>query len=288
MKKLIALTVIVAFAGVAMADWVEDFENSSTVYQGTGKGTEYVAGTEFEVVHGYSLATTNGYYRVGHSGGVGPGNWTTDPIQTGDLLMHVGDTGAGTYYGDHLTYRSYHYFGYADMNNYYYFYANNNALYTQDPTGNPYPAYGAGSRVGLLYSMLDGNRWPVMGLSNPTGYTWDSYDQEKIHILWNPTGSAANLYDPNGNLVSVAAGKCTVYVEWRDYDSDGNYIGSYYSSGTAVDSLTDRTEGLSGGGPVSGAGIQAIGEMAFTVPEPATMALLGLGGLALLIRRRRR
>jgi len=280
MKKLIALTVIVAFAGVAMADWSEDFNDTNTVYQGSGQGTEYVAGTEFTVVSGYSLATTNGYYRLGHTGGVGPGG-------TADILVHNTADGAGTYFADQLSYRAAIVFGYADMNNYYYVYANNNALYTSDPVGNPYTGYTSGSRVGILYSVLDGNTWPVMGLSNPTGYAWDSYDQEKIHVLWNPTGSAMDLYDPNGNLVSVPAGKATVYIEWRDYDSGGNYIGSYYNTGTTVDSLTDRATGNSGPASIGGAIIH-VNEASFTVPEPATIALLGLGGLGLLIRKRRR
>jgi len=283
MKKLIGLVVIVAFAGVAMADWSEDFNNTATVYQGSGKGTEYVAGTEFEVVSGYSLATTSGYYRLGHSGGVGPGG-------TEDILAHVGNTGAGTYYADFWAIRPQLVFGYQDMNNYYYAYASNNPLYTSDPTGNPYPGYTSGSATLVLKSVVDGNTWPVARAGTPTGYVWNNggTDHELIHVLWNPTGSAKNLYDPNGNLVSVAAGKCKVYIEWQDYNADGNYVASYYNSVTSVDSLTDRTEGLSGPANVFGAGVMPVNEASFTVPEPATVALLGLGGLGLLIRKRRR
>jgi len=116
--------------------------------------------------------------------------------------------------------------------------------------------------------------WTITGLT-PNG----SYD-----MIWYNKRGAPNSPDgraPNSGVDGFDAGNGIGAAGLRDLDLDQNFIGVQANgSGTISGTwfVAGGNEGLT-----AVAGVQIVD----AVPEPTTTALLGLGGLALILRRRK-
>lgn len=134
--------------------------------------------------------------------------------------------------------------------------------------------------MGLLYIEGISNRPSASGVADPTPMTISVTGGSPAVLTWSQVGSFA----PRGNndidpVFSAVAGTLTA--------SDSGAVGLGDASGIFLnigllkdyDTLTVQFETPNGDGYLVGVGV--------AVPEPSSTALLGLGGLALMLRRRK-
>ena len=140
----------------------------------------------------------------------------------------------------------------------------------------------------------------IAGLGLP--FTANGYDL----IIYSDTdrgGAGANIDNSNGARTSAftvteAGGTVTALTEDdnslpRVFDgnyilSDGNGAGTDYSNYTVISGLSASSFSIEVTSPDGGrGGISGFQIVATAVPEPTSAALLGLGGLGLVLRRRR-
>jgi len=145
---------------------------------------------------------------------------------------------------------------------------------------------------GLWYSPGTGLKaWFAVdlgGVYNVTNmYLWEgSQDGWKLAgmSLYKLTSMpAAGVDTPSGTLITSYTGG----AHWPDGTPPHPGIDYSFSSTPAQYLMVhiDAVAKASGGGAGNGAGIL---EVRFVTPEPATLALLGLGGIGLILRRKRR
>ena len=80
----------------------------------------------------------------------------------------------------------------------------------------------------------------------------------------------------SGGVANVAAGDTMTVI----YPSNVTYVGAFTGANTSLSTGSVQYTGTAGGNDVASITFDA-------VPEPSSTALLGLGGLALILRRRK-
>ena len=265
MRKIIGLLTILAFAGAAMADWSEDFTTSPI---GTGRDGSYVAGTDWTVTSNYvrwetGFTPTDGYLRIGYNNGSTSGQGPGGGAANTATVIHTGSTdGVGTYYALCKEYRQMVIFNYQDANNYYFVIGSTGRQYRWNSGGEF--GGGPGNCTTSFGMVLSGTTLWIDGHDDPNGVTVDSAVGQRFDftIVW----------DPNANTVDVT------HV-WYD-----NY--AHTESGST---FTDPNYWESGnmGIKSSASSMVYVTDMSYVIPEPATVALLGLGACLPLLRKRR-
>lgn len=151
--------------------------------------------------------------------------------------------------------------------------------------GNGQSQLGAGTEAANLFNYAWGSRVDlgenaptletvVIGLSSGTIYNIYAY-----HVTHdsNPWGIQAGL---NGGGMTTYVKDDGTVIEDSGLNLERVLLGQVSGTTTVTVDLDDRTDGGGRRSFIKGVGIEAI-------PEPSTVALLGLGGLALIRRRRK-
>ena len=152
----------------------------------------------------------------------------------------------------------------------------------------PYYQYGM-----LLNTSPDGGILASPGVPGVAGERALLFGGEEIRPYLAGDPAYPPLYDPTyGGDLTFDPTKTQGYNEWWYDDGAGTsgYLGHNGQSGY-VGFEMDGTRGwmmLDFSETAAGSGGVRLTEYYFDVPEPATMSLLGIGGIAVLIRRRRK
>lgn len=147
------------------------------------------------------------------------------------------------------------------------------------------------------YTLLTGNGYTAQLLAA------DGADKAESSLVAAPTtttfrtgGAAGNIVQATATLTGVAADSAVATVEMVVWENKGGLYTTWAQAYTAwqaglINAGTSGTFNLNAiGGAINGAPVMSPMQSfaIYTVPEPSTMALAGLGAAALLIFRRRK
>ncbi len=273
----------------ALADSFTDFEGFTTGVSVDGQGGWVSTGTWDEEV--VDDGTGNTVWRVSNAVTSGAfGNQPHSPLNGGvptDTVTDPDNSMPGEFAGESST---------GALNNQFI-----GSFKFKAATGAPQPGMsvtvsadnGSGGRQGFIdieessvaTSGLDIQTFDVDSGGNfvavppiATGLAYDEWHEFKLEIdfIDGPDNDVARYY-VNGSLVHTAQ-------SWEQYYS--NFEAANHPLGVPVQSFMYR---LSGGAVpgVDGGGLYIDDVSVALVPEPATMALMGLGGVCMLARRRK-
>ncbi|MFO0837643.1 MAG: PEP-CTERM sorting domain-containing protein [Phycisphaerae bacterium] len=148
------------------------------------------------------------------------------------------------------------------------------------------PGSGAPARDKFVLSLKDS--------SNSTGFEWGYADDNEVYWrqgssgAWNYTGVYANAGNWDGVKLSIDLTGQTFGIDY--YDVSSNTWSVMVPSGTALgapmQNLTTLGWRLADAVSLGVGGKNFFDDFSFNIPEPTTALLLGVGGLALLARRR--
>ena len=135
--------------------------------------------------------------------------------------------------------------------------------------------------TGWIALATAGTAWDGLGASGDA----DS-DKTKPMTTGQWIGDLVSIQMPLGNVVPLSADGLLVIEDWITGALDNNGVVMIVTGARAAGAMHLATREYMSGGNAPG---PYAAELTFEiVPEPASMVLLGLGGLGVLIRRRRR
>ncbi len=293
---VLAVAALLAMPAVASAytTWTESFDTGGSVSAvapwGSGKDAAYDSGTnQWEIVNNYAYVNprsvtisgvaTNLFCTHGTYGDAGPGNVAGLPANYPTVLNKSVD-GPGTYTWDYYGQRNRVVFGYQDPSNFFYVRLGQSG-YQNAVTGNPFnTTYGGGVTGAFLVGYVNGVAYPIAHFypqdSLGNNYTTEptASDHFQLTLVWDTTnntvdmtytltdtgdtGYTGNVYTASLNGISLNRSDAVKWTEGRMGFQQYRYSDQFYEEATYT----------------------------VLVPEPATMAMLVIGGIGVLARRR--